>query len=160
GLTPVVNVVAMKGRPAPLDTRAVDEAAQTLHRRFRAILPDFNMKPPELTTVDGMKSARLEGAGTLRTKLSGAVVRSATWDPSLRTYRHDVQEARFREDKIRFIQYLVPGGEHGYVVTFTLPGAAAEGEMDDEVKRILGTFRVLDRPPRFGYAVRGAAIGG
>jgi hypothetical protein len=159
GFPPVVNVVAMKGRPGPLDARAVDEASATLQRRYRTFLPDFTMKPPERVTVDRLASARLEGAGTLRTKLSGAVARGGTWDPTLRTYRYDVQAAQVREDRIRFVQYLVPGGEHGYVVTFTLPGAA-EGERDGEETRILGTFRVLDRPPRFGYVARGAAIGG
>jgi hypothetical protein len=70
-----------------------------------------------------------------------------------------VADAEFARHTLKFRQALVPGRKRAYVVTFT----ALEKRWDELApvfQRILDSFRVLQRPPRFGPVLNGAAIGG
>lgn len=106
---------------------------------------------------------RVESRATIHFKISNAVYEELPGAyPGTVRIGELVQPEQFEDFSLRFVQTLIPGKRNAYIVT----AAAADdtsGVLDGEFARALDSFRVHERPPRFGPVVtgglRGALVG-
>jgi len=152
--SPSVNVVVMQTEMPELDEKALQEGSEALSEEYKKVLNSFKMESAELVTVDELTSARFNSRGEL--KLNVAPV--AAQEPGPATFV-DPSTAQWRTFDLRIIQTLVPGKRRAYIVTCT-----SEAQQSKEYKRafddVVDSFRVLERPSRFGPVVMGGIQGG
>jgi len=154
--SPSVNVVIMKTEMPELDEEQLAEGAKVLSEGFRQMLDDYKMERSELVTIDELTAARFTSRGSikLRVEKTGPVETDG--------YSGSTSSRRTSEWKpfdIQFVQTLIPGKGRAYIVT-----SSALVEQYPEYRKafegILDSFRVSQRPSRFGSITMGALNGG
>jgi hypothetical protein len=156
--SPSVNVVVMQAEVPDLDEKQLEEGARVLTSEYEKLLESYKLEKSELVTVDELTSAQFRSRGELKLKVSeaqGFVEQGSIGWP---TYKETVP-AQWRSFDLKISQTLVPGKKRAYIITCT-----SEAKQDREYKRafenIIDSFRVLERPSRFGQITMGAIQGG
>jgi hypothetical protein len=135
---PSLNVMVVKGVPPPINEKSKQEAAKAIADGFSALLSDYKQESVKIVTVDKIRSLEILSTAASPFRLAG----SEELSPPVLRYR----------------QLLVPGKKRTFIVTCT-DGSDAGGS-DAAFRRALDSFRVLQRPPRFGPILNGGIIGG
>lgn len=141
-----------------LDEKQLEEGAQVLTSEFKRVMDSYKLEKSELITVDELTSAQFSTRGTLKLKAAdtkGSVRESI---PGWPTYTEEVP-AQWVSFDLKLTQTLVPGKKRAYIITCT-----ADVKQNQEYKRAfeetIDSFRVLERPARFGPIVMGVYRGG
>lgn len=158
GLAPSFNVVVIPGSMPRLREDLKEEATRELGKAYASVLEDYRQESIGFTVVDGLEALEIVSIGSLEFKVADAQYMEVenAWGG---TSREKVSEAEFARPSLQFRQVLVPGRKRAYVVTFTALEKRWD-EMDPAFQRVLGSFRVLQRPPRLGPILNGAVVGG
>ena len=156
--SPSANVVIIAGNLPPINESAKEEASSELAKQFSSLLEDYRQESVEIVEVDGLDALEIVSVGSIKFKIGGPQYEDVQ-DAWGGTWRQKVSDGEYATRRLKFRQLLVPGRKRAYVVTFT----ALEKRWDDSAttfQSVLDSFRVLQRPPRFGPVLNGAIIGG
>jgi len=134
---PSLNVVVVNHAPPPINEKSKKEAAETFAQGFSALFPDYKQESVKIIAVDKLRSLEIVSTASMPFRLPAEAERSSL--------------------VLRMRQVLVPGKKLAYLLTFT---ESAAGDSAGAYLRMLGSFRVLKRPPRFNPVVNGGLIGG
>ena len=156
--SPNVNVVVMQTEVPELDEKQLEEGGRVLAAQYTKVLDSYKLENSALVTVDELTSAQFNSRGELKLKVAesqGSVEQSSSgW----RTYKEDAP-AQWRTFDLKISQTLVPGKKRAYIITCTAE-AAQHQEYRRAFANIVDSFRVLERPARFGPIVTGGIQGG
>ncbi len=155
---PSANVVVIEGTIPPIDDDAREEAARELAKVYEPVLEDYRQESVEIIETDGLTAIEIVSVGTLEFKVADAQYDYVENEWGWRQ-REKVADEEFARRTLRFRQVLVPGKKRAYVLTFTALDRRWE-ESANAFQRILDSFRVLQRPARYGPVLHGAVAGG
>ena len=151
--SPSVNVVIMQTEMPDLDEEQLAEGAKVLSEGFRQVLDNYKMERSELVTVDELTSAQFTHRGSLKLRVEKP---SPDGTPG---YSGGSRSWEWKSFDLQFVQTVVPGKGRAYIVT-----SSALVDQYPEYRKtfggILDSFRVLQRPSRFGTIAMGALNGG
>ncbi|OGU27866.1 MAG: hypothetical protein A2X66_05685 [Ignavibacteria bacterium GWA2_54_16] len=148
--SPSVNVVVMKTEMPELNEEQLAEGAKVLSEGFRRMLDNYRMERSELITIDELTSAQFTSRGSLKMRVERAGTEGSSGGSG---------SSELRSFEMQFAQTLVPGKGRAYIIT----SSALIDQYPEYRKRfdgILDSFRVLQRPSRFGSITMGALNGG
>jgi hypothetical protein len=156
--SPNINVVVLNTEVPELDEKQLAEGAQVLTGEYKKVLESFKLEKSELVTVDELTSAQFSSSGALKLKTAEAKGSGEETAPGWNTFKEDVP-AQWRTFNLKLSQTLVPGKKRAYIITCT-----SEASQHQEYRRsfddAIESFRVLERPSRFGPIVMGGVQGG
>lgn len=156
--SPNINVVVMQIEVPKLDEKQLEEGAQALSAEFKKILASYKLEKSELITVDELTCAQFSSRGTLKIKVEDAKGSVNESLPGWPRYTEDAP-AQWASFDLKMTQTLVPGKKRAYIITCT-----SDAKQDRDYKRAfdnaVDSFRVLERPARFGPIVMGGLQGG
>ena len=156
--SPSLNVVVMETEVPELDESQMEEASRVLSAQFKRVLDSYKLEKTEFITVDELTSMHFSSRAGLMLKVTDSQPSYVQTLPSGRTRRVGTKE-HWRTFDLKITQTLVPGKKRAYIITCT-----AEAQQYEEYKRTfeksIDSFRVLQRPARFGPIVMGALQGG
>ena len=156
--SPNINVVVMQTEVPELDEKQLEEGSQVLSAEFKRVLESYKLEKSELVTVDELTSAQFSSRGTLKLKVADAKGSVRESIPGWPTYKEETP-AQWVSFDLKLTQTLVPGKKRAYIITCT-----SDANQNREYKRAfdeaIDSFRVLQRPARFGPIVMGGLQGG
>ncbi|MCX6132942.1 MAG: hypothetical protein NTU47_03920, partial [Ignavibacteriales bacterium] len=156
--SPNINVVVMQTEVPELDEKQLEEGARVLSTEFKRLLASYKLEKSELITVDELTCAQFSSSGTLKIKVADAKVSVNESIPGWPRYTEDAP-AHWASFDLKMTQTLVPGKKRAYIITCT-----SDAKQDRDYKRAfdqaVDSFRVLERPARFGPIVMGGLQGG
>jgi hypothetical protein len=158
---PSFNVVVMplKQNLPPLTGSEKDDAARTITTEFKKHIKDYTMESSSIVEVDGLASLQITGTAPLTVVLEPSKpVMSEKGAFGLQHVIGHTQEVS-KTFLLKTHQVLVPGRKRAYVISFT----AEEGgfaEVAPVFRSVTESFRVMERPPRFGPIIMGSLNGG
>ncbi|MBM4160253.1 MAG: hypothetical protein FJ217_04045 [Ignavibacteria bacterium] len=156
--SPNINIVVMEGDMPSLDETQLKEAAQALSAQFSRMLDKYQLERKELVTVDELTAAQFTSKTSIKSKVAESQPIYKETFPGWRTTIGQSPE-EWKTYDMKMIQTLVPGKKRAYIITCT----ALETQYPDfrrAFNNAVDSFRVLQRPPRFGKVVMGALQGG
>lgn len=143
--SPNINVVVIEGDVPPLDESQIEEASNALTAEFSRVLDSYKLEKSELVTVDELNSLKFSSRGQLKFRVSNQQAQNSA--DEWKTY------------DLRITQTLVPGRKKAYIVTCTAEALRSQDSKRD-FEDAVDSFRVLQRPARFGPIVMGGLQGG
>ena len=156
--SPSINVVVMQTEIPELDEKQLAEGAEVLTGEFRKVMDSYKLEKSELIIVDELTSAQFSSKGTLKLKVAEARGSIKESIPGWPTYTEE-SPAQWASFDLKISQTLVPGKKRGYIITCT-----SDTKTNQEYKRsfddTIDSFRVLERPSRFGPILMGGIQGG
>ena len=156
--SPSMNVVVMDTEVPELDESQMEEASRVLSAQFKRVLDSYKLEKTELITVDELTSMHFSSRAGLRLKVADSQPTYVQTLPGGET-RTAAAPEDWRTFDLKMTQTLVPGKKRAYIITCT-----SEAQQYEEYKRTfeksIDSFRVLQRPARFGPIVMGALQGG
>ncbi|MDP2887195.1 MAG: hypothetical protein Q8P51_19500 [Ignavibacteria bacterium] len=156
--SPSMNVVVMETEMPELDESQMEEASRVLSAQFKRVLESYKLEKTELVTVDELTSMHFSSRAGLKLKVADSQPGYVQTLPSGRT-RTVATPEHWRTFDLKMTQTLVPGKKRAYIITCT-----SEAQQYEEYKRTfeksIDSFRVLQRPARYGPIVMGALQGG
>lgn len=156
--SPNINVVVMQTEVPELDEKQLEEGAQVLTTEFKRVMDSYKLEKSELISVDELTSAQFSSRGTLKLKVADAKGSVRESIPGWPTYTEEAP-AQWLSFDLKMTQTLVPGRKRAYIITCT-----SDEKQNREYKRAfdetIDSFRVLERPARFGPIVMGGIQGG
>lgn len=159
--SPSFNVVVMplKGNLPPLTESEKDKAAETIVGEMKQSIDDYSMESASIVSVDGLASLQIVGSAPLTVVLQKS--EPIMSEPGAFGWKHVVGQTE--EVKKTFTlkahQVLVPGKKRGYIISYT-GEAGTFADVAPVFNSVTESFRVLERPPRFGPILMGALNGG
>lgn len=159
--TPSFNVVAVpfKGNLPALTESEKENAAKIISEEMSKHLDTYQLESSAIVKVDKLASLQITGTAalTLIFKPSSPIMS----EPGAFGMRHVVghTEKISKEFKLKTVQNFVPGHGKGYIISCT-HDETAYPEVEPAFNAVMESFRVLDRPPRFGPVIMGAFNGG
>jgi hypothetical protein len=158
---PSLNVVVMplKQNLPPLTESDKGEAVKAITMEMGKHLRDYTMESSSIVPVDGLASLQITGTASLAMVLEPS--RPVMSEKGAFGLQHVVGHTQ--EVSKTFIlkahQVFVPGRKRGYVISFTAE-AAGFPDVAPVFQSVTRSFRVMERPPRFGPVMMGALNGG
>jgi hypothetical protein len=156
--SPNINVVVMQTEVPELDEKQLAEGAEVLSAEFKKVLDSYKLEKSELISVDELTSAQFSSSGTLKVRVADAKGPVNELPPGAPAYM-DETPSHFVAFDLKLSQTLVPGKKRGYIITCT-----SDAKQSLEYKRAfdeaIDSFRVLERPSRFGPILMGGIQGG
>jgi hypothetical protein len=156
--SPSINVVVINAEIPDLDESQKDEATKALTAEFTRVLESYKLESSELTTVDELTSLQFISRAGLKVKTADAQQTYTENSMGWRSYSTQTP-AQWQTYDLKMIQTLVPGRKKGYIITctseaskFQVYKAAFDGAIE--------SFRVTQRPARFGPILMGGIQGG
>lgn len=156
--SPNINVVVIQSEVPELDDKQLEEGAQVLSNEYKRVLDAYTLEKSELITVDELTSAQFSSRGTLKLKVADAKGSVKESLPGWPTYTEE-SPAQWVSFDLKMSQTLVPGKKRGYIITCTSDAKQSQ-EYRHEFNEALDSFRVLERPARFGPILTGGIQGG
>lgn len=159
--SPSINVVvmAMKGDLPPLTEPEKEDAVKMLVPEMEKYIKDYALESASIVDVDGLASLRIVGNAPMTVVLQPST--PVMSEKGAFGWQHVVghtQEVSKTFD-LHAVQTLVPGKKRGYIISYT----GESGSFSDAAPvfdEVTASFRVMERPPRFGPVVSGAMNGG
>lgn len=161
GFSPNFNIIVVdtKGKNFPALTESEKEkATKIISAELSRQLKGYKLLESNLVEVDGITSLQLVGQSELSLITKPAQPIQSVSRYGFKTFQGYTPEER-KSYNLKIIQTMIPGKGRGYILSSTFD--AADGSQGDELNRkTLESFRVLERPPRFGSILMGALNGG
>jgi hypothetical protein len=156
--TPSLNVVVIPLQMPPLSESEKEKAAGGMVREMKKGLAGYTRESASIIEVDGLTSLEIIGRVplTVVSQKAGPIIRTGAY--GMRQAAGYTQEVR-KTFTIKLRQLFVPGKKRSYMITYT-------GEADNlsdvapVFNSVTKSFRVLQRPPRFGRIMRSTLNGG
>lgn len=159
--SPSLNIIAMplKGSLPPLTESEREVATKAISGELGKAISTYQLSGSRITEVDKIKSLEIVGTASMRFVLSPAVpIYSERGAFGFRQVIGQT-EAVIHELELKSVQTFVPGRRFGYVVSCNFE-QSDPGDAEATCRRTLDSFRVADRPSRFGNITMGALNGG
>jgi len=128
-----------------------------LTAEYKRLLDSYELEKSELVTVDELTSAQFTSRGTMKLKVADAQGSVRQSIPGWPTYTEQ-SPAQWVSYDLRMTQTLVPGKKRAYIITCT-SDVNQNREYRRAFDRAIESFRVLERPARFGPIVMGGLQG-
>jgi hypothetical protein len=161
GFSPNFNIIVIdtKGKNFPALTESEKEkATKVISSELSRQLKGYKLLESRLVEVDNITSLQLVGQAELSLIVKPAQPIQSVSRYGFKTFQGYTPEER-KNFNLKVIQTMVPGKGRGYIISSTFD--AADGSQGDELNRkVIDSFRVLERPPRFGPILMGALNGG
>ena len=161
GFSPNFNIIVIdtKGKNFPALTESEKEqATKVISAELSRQLKGYKLLESNLVEVDGITSLQLVGQAELSLITKPAQPIQSVTRYGFKTFQGYTPEER-KSFNLKVIQTMVPGKGRGYIISSTFD--VADGSQGDELNRkVADSFRVLERPPRFGPILMGALNGG
>lgn len=158
---PSINLIALPlpGRLPELTDAERQKATAAITAQMSAVLPSYTLQNSRVVEVDGLKSLQLSGMASLTVvdKPSEPIYGEAGAFGLRQVVGRS--EAVTRDLELKALQTFVPGKRFGYLLTCNYL-AADPHDSESTCRQVLGSFRVTDRPARFGGVAMGALNGG
>jgi len=153
-------VIDTKGKNLPALTESEkNKAVESITKEFSKGLPTYRLLESRIIQVDGVDSLQITGEAELTVVTKRAVpIYSEGGAFGLRRVTGHT-EAESQTYRIRAIQTMIPGKKRAYALNFMFDDLKTP-EMGTLHSEVLETFRLLERPPRFGGIVMGSLNGG
>lgn len=159
--SPSLNVVVMemKQNLPPLTESEKEEAAQKIFSELAKANMNYRPESSAIVEVDGIRSLQLIGTASIEfvVEPSQPILSGPGAFGMTRVTGH-TQEVR-KTFELRSVQLLVPGKKRAYIISYTGENAAF-ADVAATFDIVTGSFRVMERPPRFGSITMGALNGG
>jgi hypothetical protein len=156
--SPNINVVIIQSDIPELDESQMEEGTKALVEVFSRMLDSYTLEKSELLSVDDLSSLHFTSRAALKLNVAPESPEDSEIPPEGRPFVNSTP-AQWKTFELKLTQTLVPGKKRGYIITCT-----AEASQFSEYRRIfesaIESFRVLERPSRFGPIVVGALQGG
>jgi hypothetical protein len=156
--SPNINIVVMQSEIPALDEKQKDEATKAITAEFSRVMESYKLESSELTTVDELTSLQYSGRASMKFKIAEAQKTFTEAPNGWRTYTGETPE-QWKTYDLKMVQTLVPGKNRAYIITFTSE-AAQYPEYRRAFESSIESFRVLQRPARFGPIVNAGIQGG
>jgi hypothetical protein len=156
--SPNVNVVVIEGDVPELDESQMEEGTKALVEVFSRLLDSYKLEKSEMMTVDELASLHFTSRAALKLNVAESQEGSRETLPGGQPYAGETRE-QWKTFDLKMTQTLVPGKKRGYIITCTAE-ASQFAEYQRLFERSIDSFRVLQRPNRFGPIVMGALQGG
>ena len=161
GFSPNFNIIVVdtKGKNFPALTESEKEkATKVISAELSRQLKGYKLLESNLVEVDGITSLQLVGQAELSLITKPAQPIHSENRFGWKTFQGYTPEER-KTYNLKVIQTMVPGKGRGYIISTTFE--AADGSQGDDLNRtVVDSFRVLERPPRFGSIMMGGLNGG
>jgi len=146
--SPSINIVVVLGDVPDLDESQKREATETLSAEFARMLDNYKMEESEFTAVDGITGLRFVSTGSMRIQ---TVESQPIYKETIAGWRTVTGHtpAEWKDFQMRFVQTLVPGKGRAYIITASSL-ESQYAQYRPQFENALRSFRVLERPPRFG----------
>lgn len=153
-------VIDTKGKNLPpLTEGEKKKATEAVSKEFSRMLPGYRMLESKIVEVDRVDSLQITGQAelTVVTKQSTPIYS----EPGAFGYRRVTghTEAEKQTYQVKTIQTVIPGKGRAYALSFMFDDLKTP-EMAKLHSEVLNSFKLLERPPRFGALVMGALNGG
>jgi len=161
GFSPNFNIIVIdtKGKNFPALTESEKEkATKVISAELSRQLKGYKLLESNLVEVDGITSLQLVGQAELSLIIKPAQPIQSVSRYGWKTFQGFTPEER-KSFNLKVIQTMVPGKGRGYIISSTCE-AADSTQVEDFNRKVLESFRVLERPPRFGSIMMGALNGG
>jgi hypothetical protein len=155
---PSANVVVIETTMPELDEEQLAEGSKVISEGFRRMLDNYKLERSELVTVDELSSAQFTSRGSLQLKVPSTQPEYKERSASGRTIQRSAPD-EWKEFDLQFVQTLVPGKKRAYIITCTSL-VEQYPEYRRKFEQIVDSFRVIERPSRFGPITMGALNGG
>lgn len=159
--TPSLNVIAMPLKSAlpPLTAGEKDKAVGVVSGEMSRLLDTYQLSSSRITEVDKLKS--LEISSTASVKVIVTPSTPIYSESGAFGFRHVTGHTRevARTFEFRTLQTLVPGKRWAYIISCSFENADFQNT-ESICKAVVNSFRVKDRPPRFGSIAMGTLNGG
>lgn len=160
-LPPTVNVIAMslKNPLPPLTEADKTEGTKLITAELAKNIANYELISSRIVTIDKQKSLELTSSGSINLLVTPA---TAIMSPTTALNTQHVvgyTEKVYREIEVRAIQTLIPGRKWAYILSCTYDATDSDFPLET-CKRIQESFRISERPPRFGPIVMGGLNGG
>lgn len=156
--SPSVNIVIVQNEVPALNEEQKEEAARALSAEFGRVLDKYKLERSELITVDDLTSLRFTSRGAMKFKVADSEPVYRETMPGWRTAtRHT--PAEWKSFDLQFLQVLVPGKKRAYIITCTAMVSQYK-DFRRSFENAIESFRVIERPPRFGPIITGGLQGG
>lgn len=154
-----IIVVDTKGKDFPvLNESEKEKATSAITEEIARRIRGYRVVESSIIDVDGIKSLQITGEAELSIITKPAQPIQTVSKFGWKTFHGYTPEER-KTFQMKVIQTVIPGKKRGYVVSSTFE--AGDGSQGGEINRTaLESFRVLERPPRFGSIMMGALNGG
>jgi hypothetical protein len=156
--SPSINVVVVPLQMPPLSESEKDKAADVLVKEMRKGLAGYAKESASLIKVDGLLSLEIVGTVpfTFVSQKSEPIMGVGAYGrQQVVGYKPEVK----KKFTMKLRQLFVPGKKRSYLITYT-GEAASFAEVAPIFDSITESFRVLQRPPRFGRITRLTLDGG
>ncbi|MFH0991921.1 MAG: zinc ribbon domain-containing protein [bacterium] len=156
--SPSVNVTLTEINMPVLDEEAKDEAVKVISEEFSKVVDNYELLKAELLEIDKTTSLRLLSRATVDIKVKEGQTEYFTTPRGKKrvTGRSPDQWSSYT---LKFEQTFIRAKNKAFIVTCTALESQYQ-EYKPKFDNILSSFRVIDRPPRFGIIMMGAIQGG
>jgi hypothetical protein len=124
---------------------------------FTGMLDSYKLEKSELTTIDELTSLHFASRAVMKMKVTEGKGFTET-RPGRGTITHEAP-AVWKEFDLRLTQTLIPGNNRAYIISCTAE-ASQFPRFQHTFENAIESFRVLERPPRYGPILTGALQGG
>lgn len=154
-----IVVVDTKGMDFPaINESEKEKATKAITGEIARSIKGYRVVDSHIVDVDGIKSLQITGEVELSIITKPAQPIQSVSRFGWKTLQGYTPEER-KTFHLKVVQTVIPGKKRGYVVSSTFE--ASDSSQGGDVNRmILDSFRVLERPPRFGKIMMGALNGG
>lgn len=153
-------VIDTNGKEMPKLTESEkSKAVAAISGEFSRNLPSYRMIEANIVQVDGVDALQIIGEAelTVVTKPSTPIYSEAGAFGWRRVTGHT--EAEKETYRIRAFQTVIPGRKRAYALSFMFDDLKTP-ELATLHREVIESFRLLERPPRFGAIAMGALNGG
>jgi hypothetical protein len=159
--TPSLNVIAMplKGSLPPLTESKKDKAVGVVSGEMSRLLDNYQLASSRITEIDKLKSLEINSTASVKVVFSPATpIYSEAGAFGFRHVTGHTPEVS-RTFEFKTLQTMVPGRRWAYIISCSFEAADPQNA-ESTCKSVVNSFRVSDRPPRFGGVTTGALNGG
>lgn len=155
-----LSLIDTKGKNLPALTESEkDTASKMIAKEFTRMLPQYRLLESRIIQVDGVNSLQITGEAELvSVSKKAAPIYTEPGAFGMRRITGYTEEEK-QTYKIRAIQTMIPGKKRAYALNYMFDDLKTP-EMGKLQAEVIETFRLLERPPRFGGIVMGGLNGG
>lgn len=159
--SPSFNVVVMplKSDLPPLTESEKARAVESIVGEMKKQIEDYAIESASIVTVDGLASLQLVGAAPMTMVLQKSEPILSEKGAFGMSHVVGHTEELKKTFMLKAHQLLVPGKKRGYIISYT-GEADAFANVAPVFSAVTESFRVMERPARFGPVLMGALNGG
>lgn len=152
-------VIDTKGRNLPKLTESEkNKAVESVSAELTKMLPGYRLLESRIVPVDGVDSLQIIGEAelTVVTRPATPIYAEGAFGWRRVTGHTEAEKQTYR---IRAVQTMIPGKKRAYALSFMFDDLKTP-ELATLQTEVIESFRLLERPPRFGGILMGSLNGG